>query len=498
MPRKIVSFDIGKTDMKAAIVETGFRDFKIGGLHQEALDGDTEAVAKSIGRFLSEHAADADTILSSLPADAVSWRTLHLPFRDNRKLAQTVPFELESNVPFGLDEVVVDYQILSRDSSGTTVLAALAPKREVERHLEMLQAAGADPKIVAAGPLSSLNTMNLVAGRPPTYAFIDGSEHFVTVALYRNKSLVGVRSLTAAEAFGRPSDGNGAGPVVAAAKTLAGTVRWTLLALNGAPLEDDLACYVGGAPDWAAAVGAAIGEVMSVDVRRLDRFALPNIDAITGARIPAFGSALGLVLREITPSDTLGVNFRRGEFTFHRSEQEMRAGLRTVAILALVVVALTVGEMYSKYKESQVRLSVIDRQIREVFDATLPGTPFGTRPLDTLADEIAFLRQDVEMLDDVVPVANSTSVDLLRAISAAVPNQVRIDSEEYVMDTDSVRLTANADTFESVDSLKQKFVETGFFSDVQVKDARATPKGDGVDFRLVMVLNKDFRPPTTR
>jgi len=60
-----------------------------------------------------------------------------------------------------------------------------------------------------------------------------------------------------------------------------------------------------------------------------------------------------------------------------------------------------------------------------------------------------------------------------------------------------VRLTANADTFESVDSLKQKFTETGFFSSVEVKDATADRNG-GVNFRMEMVLNKNFRPPTTR
>jgi general secretion pathway protein L len=498
MPRKIVSLDIGKTDLRAAIVETGFRDFKIEGLYREALPSDPAAVAKSIERFIGEHATDADTVLSALPAEAVSWRTLHLPFRDNRKLAQTVPYELESNVPFGLDEVVVDFQILSRDASGATVLAALAPKREVERHLDLLRAAGVDPKILDAGPLTALNTLTLVADRPSTFAFVDGSDQAVTVALYRNASLVGVRSLMATEAFGPATGGNGSGPSVEAATILAATVRWTLLAFNGAPLDERMPCYVAGTPEWVDAVARGLETAMDVEIRRLDRLSLSSSSAAIREKVPGFGSSLGLALREVTPSETFGFNFRRGEFTFHRSEQELRAGLRTAAILALVVVALTVGEMYAKYKESQVRLAAIEQQIQEVFEATVPNAGPGGRPLDILEEEIAFLRQDVEMLDDVVPVANSTSVDLLRAVSAAVPNDLRVDSEEYVMDTDSVRLTANADTFESVDSLRQKFMETGFFSDVQVKDARAAAQGAGVDFRLVMVLNKNFRPPSTR
>jgi hypothetical protein len=102
------------------------------------------------------------------------------------------------------------------------------------------------------------------------------------------------------------------------------------------------------------------------------------------------------------------------------------------------------------------------------------------------------------MLDDVVPVSNSTSVDILRAVSAAVPTKVRVDSDEYVMDPDSVRLSANTDTFESVDVIKQHLLETGFFSDVQVKDAVAAKRGTGVDFRVAMTLNKNFRPPVGR
>ena len=80
------------------------------------------------------------------------------------------------------------------------------------------------------------------------------------------------------------------------------------------------------------------------------------------------------------------------------------------------------------------------------------------------------------------------------AISAAVPNKIRIDSEEYTMDPDAVRLRANTDTFESVDAIKQELLGTGFFSDVQVKDAKAGKDGNGVDFRMTMVLAKEFRP----
>ena len=494
MPRKIVSLDIGKADVKATVVETGFRDFKVEGFHCENLSGDPEADSRAIGRFVKEYAADADTMISALPAQSVSWRTLHLPFRDNKKVSQTVPFELESNVPFGLDDVVVDYQVLERDADGTTVLAALAPKSEVERHLDLLQAAGVDPKILDASPLALLNAVNLIADCPSDFGFVHCGNRAVTVALFRSGRLEGVRTITDTEVVGMSVNGNGAS-AAEPGDGLVGSLRWTFLALNGGPFEERFPCYLACTPEWASGLSERIEEALDFDVRRMDREVLDKVDPSVRSQAPAFVSSLGLALREVTPSETVGVNFRRGEFTYHRSEQELRAGLRTAALLALLVVALTVGELYAKYRESQVRLDVVEDQIHQVFASTLPEAGRVTRPVDVLDEQIEYLRQDVKMLDDVVPVANSTSVDLLRAVSAAVPKSVRIDSGEYLMDPDSVRLTGNTDTFESVDSLKQKFMETGFFSEVQVKDA--TTKKNGVDFRMIMTLNKAFRAPTS-
>ena len=106
MPQRIFSLEIGATELKAAVVQTSF--------------------GEQIKRFLAAHSQAGDTILSALPGDRVTWRTFFLPFRDTKKLAQTVPFEMESSVPFGLDEVVVDYQILRRDRAGKLVLWWLA------------------------------------------------------------------------------------------------------------------------------------------------------------------------------------------------------------------------------------------------------------------------------------------------------------------------------------------------------------------------------------
>src|SRR4030095_6132884 len=252
MPQRIFSLEIGDTELKASVLQTSFRDYKVAAFHRvPLLNGETPEQVK---RFLAEHAEPGDTVLSALPGDRVTWRTFFLPFRDMKKVAQTVPFELESNVPFGLDEVIVDYQILHRDRAGTTVLAALVQKEDLERHLELLKQSGVDPKIVDVGPLAALNTLNLVPDLPPTYLFADFAPCATTAALYRERELAGLRPPPPA-ATGAPATANGNGAAIDLrggagdgldVEGLVNDLRWTFLAMNGAAADEDTVCYAAG------------------------------------------------------------------------------------------------------------------------------------------------------------------------------------------------------------------------------------------------------------
>ena len=134
------------------------------------------------------------------------------------------------------------------------------------------------------------------------------------------------------------------------------------------------------------------------------------------------------------------------------------------------------------------------RNITKVFAATLPNAGRVANPKGSLQEETDALRQRVNVLTDVVPVSTSTSIDVLRAAASAVPPKIRIDCEEYSMDPNEVRVRCNTDTYESVDTIKDGLQKTGFFSEVEVKDAKNSPKS-GIDFRMVLKLNKDVRPP---
>lgn len=497
MPQHILALEITDAELKAAVVETSFRDYRVSAFFREPLSAAAGPVADQVRRFVEQHALTGYTVLSALPGDQVTWRTFALPFRDRKRLAQTIPFELENHVPFGLDEAIVDYQVLHRDSDGTTVLAALVPKPDLVAHLELLRAAGLDPKVVALGPLATVNALTLVPDLPPAFVFVDLGTQHVTVALYRNGELAGLRTIIPVGSGSATGNGTGAtGPHGAAGEVeaLLRELRWTVLALNGGPLAVDLPCYMAGAAVDLDAVQPGVADHLGVEVRRLDRIRFRTLPPETAAQAPAFTASLGLALREVAPTTTLGLNFRRDEFTYHRTQQELRRSLRSVAALAATLVALTVTDLYLGYRQQAVRVENLDAQIRWVFSETLQDVQKITNPTAQLQEEVDALQKNIDLLNGIVPVASSTSLDILNAISAAVPKGVRVETDEYIMDADAVRLRGNTDNFEAVDSMKRQWAASGFFSDVKVNDARAAKSGRGVDFRMTLTFTKDFRP----
>ena len=87
------------------------------------------------------------TFAVALPADKVSVRVLPMPFSDRDRIAKTLPFELESYVPFELEDFILDWRIEPMDE-GARVLTAMARQTQIADLLEGLKGLGVDPKHV--------------------------------------------------------------------------------------------------------------------------------------------------------------------------------------------------------------------------------------------------------------------------------------------------------------------------------------------------------------
>lgn len=104
---------------------------------------------------------DGDFFVTGLPGDEAALKTLVFPFNDREKIAEALPFSLESEISLDLDDVVFPYVYVDRREirdakkpKETEVLTAYARKDAVQSVLNTLAVQSIDPRHIELDALS--------------------------------------------------------------------------------------------------------------------------------------------------------------------------------------------------------------------------------------------------------------------------------------------------------------------------------------------------------
>ncbi len=99
-------------------------------------------------------------VLMTVSGQAVFPRFVKLPAVGRDKLSQIIQYEAEQNVPFPMDEVVWDYQLLGGGGAEELNVMLVAAKIEnIKRLTDCVQAAGLEPEIVDVSPMALYNAV---------------------------------------------------------------------------------------------------------------------------------------------------------------------------------------------------------------------------------------------------------------------------------------------------------------------------------------------------
>ena len=95
----------------------------------------------------------------SVSGQMVVPRYVKLPPVTPDKIAQIVKYEAQQNVPFPMDEVVWDYQLVGQETGELSVLLVAVKGELVKNMTDCVEAAGLDPILVDVSPLALYNTV---------------------------------------------------------------------------------------------------------------------------------------------------------------------------------------------------------------------------------------------------------------------------------------------------------------------------------------------------
>src|SRR5580698_9948932 len=164
--KSFLAVDFGAGSLKLAEFEqneTGGLRLKQYGIKALGLEGAQEstreaAIQKALQELLAEKSYGTKQVNACAPGFHVFSKFVKLPPVDTSKVTQIIRYEAQQNVPFPLDQVVWDYQILGASATSELEVLLVAIKSEiVEGLFRVAEGAGLKMKLVDASPAALCN-----------------------------------------------------------------------------------------------------------------------------------------------------------------------------------------------------------------------------------------------------------------------------------------------------------------------------------------------------
>ncbi len=511
--RRALGLDLGSHSVKLVELHQTLQGLLVAQQHVLRLD-DEEGVPlderlRALARSL---ALPRDHVVCALPGDRLSSRRLAFPFRDARRLSQAVPFEVEGQLPFELEEVFVDWERVGGDRQHSEVLATVAQRSEVVKLLRLLREAELEPRVVEAEGLVLGNLAALVP-LPGTRLLLDLGHRKSSMSLSLDGRVVSTRTiqigglaLTRALARERgcseveaerqkcehgifAADGEADSPAaLAVLDRLVREIVRTLSALEpllGGPAVarlDEITLLGGTArlPQLDVHLAQRTGiQTARIDVPPV----IGGVPVLAGADPLLFTPALALALRGTYQARTR-MNFRQEELAFRR---DLRAvGQEFVwtgrlAIVAAVLLALSLGTSIAVQSR---RARQLQQLVAAEYVAAFPGKAPPGNVVAALREALGSARDRADFLG--VNAANLSALDILTALSSHVPPDLDVVFEEVGIDPNVVRIRGYSKSFEAVERLKTELSKLEGFSQVQVSEIQSDARRGGKSFSVTL------------
>jgi type IV pilus assembly protein PilM len=162
---RILALDMGASGLKLA----EFLPLKAGGVELVkyavgALNfdphGDTDrpaAITSTLLEMMATSGIKPGPVLVSVAGQSVFSKFVKLPPTDRDKILQIVQFEAQQNVPFPIDEVVWDYQLIGPAVAELDVMLAAIKADIIQQIFESIETAGMEPQLVDVAPMALYN-----------------------------------------------------------------------------------------------------------------------------------------------------------------------------------------------------------------------------------------------------------------------------------------------------------------------------------------------------
>lgn len=207
--KNVIGLDIGSSSIKLVELsegKTGYRlqSLGISPLPPEAIvDGalmDSVTVIDAIKELIKSAKTRTKDVVTSVSGHSVIVKKVTLPFMSKEELEESIKWEAERYIPFDINDVNLDFQILGTASENPEVMDVLlvaAKKDIINDYVSVIIEAGLNPVIidVDAFALENMFAINYEMGMDETIAMADVGASITNINILKNNTSAFTRDI---------------------------------------------------------------------------------------------------------------------------------------------------------------------------------------------------------------------------------------------------------------------------------------------------------------
>lgn len=477
----LLGIDIGTTAVKVAALRTAYRKVQLVGLAsvEVAQAGGVSEAIQQAAKLATGDRGLGDALAISLEGQRSTVKVVGLPASAAKSVSEVLPFELESKLPFDIEESVFDYRVLPglRDTKGEelAVLVGVAKTADVVARIDLVKGAlGAEPERVglAAFPIANL--------LPYVPAIGEGVIGIVDLGTVSSDVII----LKMGEPIFARTVALGTKGLPGTAAKLARELRTTIAAHRSQGGEAPVRLFLAGGGAYVSGALAFLSSALELQVEVLPTPTLdaPGIAADHIAVMARFAKAIGLAVG-LGPRP-IGLNLRKGPLAFERGFAWVKEKVPLIAGLAAVILVSFLfsawAQLYAKGKEKVVLENALAIVTKDVLN---DETREAARANELLAAQTATTDED--------PLPHADSFDVMVKLSELIPPSMTHDIRELDIQKGHVVVNGVVGSIPDAQAIKASVAAERCFADPKI--TRTTAEVGGTS--QVYVLEFDIKCP---
>ncbi len=513
--QKVIGLDIGSYSIKAIEIVNTFNSYEITNFYETIVpsldDVPLDAIVPiCMEQLFKENRINADRIITAMPGQFISSRILPFNFSDPNKIDASIMVELEDHVPFNMDDMIVDHQILGPARGKTMVLAVMTRKAFLKNFLDLLARIDIDPKLVDIDSLAFYNlSSHLNLTTAGNYAMVDIGHEKTSVCIIKDGVLRMFRSINLggryiteflardlecnyhqaqrikhriSRVLTRQDPGSGlddeahevADRITLSTNAIVKELGRTFYAYKSWEKDRLEQIFISGGTSRIQNIDLLLSEQLEIPVSRLklNHTQLKIADSVA-EHMESVPQSLAIGLRAVTNVKKHSkINLRRGEFAYVQNYENFLRGAATAFKVIGASIVLLIISYALKYYFYQDQIKELQSAYIKVYKSNFPDAKTQTQKFSVVKQDAATkLNQGINEFNSAVSeyqLANSTSpaLEILSELSASIPKELPIDVTLFEFKT----------TFPGQGKLTVKGETDGFEQQAKIIDAMKTVK----------------------